>query len=193
MSVSTFTIQHNYNYYIRNAYIRNRNAIKADYRGTQPNPTIMSADADAVRRMVEKLRTLEYDTDHGVDVLQNTKAFIQSYNNLLDSTDASDSSSIAALQKQLNRLTKNERDELASIGIEIKSNGKLSLDEKVFSESRPAKIGRILSAEGTFSSSVRSIAKKIYKTSNRLPIYTAQAVQTEQAVQNSGKIIDLSL
>lgn len=193
MSVSTFTIQHNYNYYIRNAYTRNRNAIKADYRGTQPNPTIMSADADAVRRMVEKLRTLEYDSDHGVDVLQNTKAFVESYNNLLDSTDASDSSSIAALQKQLNRLTKNERDELASIGIEIKSNGKLSLDEKVFSESRPAKIGRILSAEGTFSSSVRSIAKKIYRTSNRLPIYTAQAVQTEQAVQNSGKIIDLSL
>lgn len=193
MSVSTLTIQHNYNYYIRNAYTKNRNAIKADYRGTQPNPTIMSADADAVRRMAEKLHALEYDSDHGTDVLQNTKAFIESYNNLLDSTDASDSGSIATLQKQLSRMTKNERDELASIGIEIKSNGKLSLDEKVFAESRPAKIGRILSAEGTFSGSVRSIAKKIYRTSNRLPVYTAQAQKTEQAAQNSGKIVDLSL
>lgn len=193
MSVSTFTVQHSYNYYIRNAYTKNRNAIKADYRGSQPTPTIMSADADAVRRMAEKLRGLEYDSDHGTDVLQNAKAFIESYNNLIDSTGASDSSSISHLQKQLSKLVKDGKEELASIGIEIKSNGKLSLDEKVFAESRPAKIERILSGEGTFSESVRSIAKKIYRTSNQLPIYTLQGQKTDPAAQNSGKLIDVSL
>lgn len=192
MNVTTFTIDYNSSYYLRSAYSKNRNAMKSDYRSTQPNPKVMSADADAVRRMAEKLRDLEYDSDHGTEVLENVKAFIEGYNNLIESTDATDSGTISRLQKQLSKMTKEEKEDLASIGIEIKSDGKLSLDEETFADSTPRKIEKLLSSEGTFSGSVRSIAKKIYKLSNQLPIYTSKAKKT-QAVEESGKLVDVSL
>jgi hypothetical protein len=90
-------------------------------------------------------------------------------------------------------MTKKEKEDLASIGIEIKSDGKLSLDKDTFGGSRPAKIGQILSSEGTFSSSIRSIAQKIYRVSNQLPSYTAKANKTDSLVENSGKMVDMTL
>ncbi len=193
MVVSTYTAKHDQNDHIRRAYSKNRQAVDPDYRAIQPNPVIMSADADAVGKMAEMLRALEYDQEHGVDVLQNTKAFVTTYNNLMDSTDASDSNDIAYLKKQLGKLTKDEKEDLASIGIEIKSDGKLSLDEKVFAESRPEKIRRILSSEGDLSETIRNIAKKIYRVSGRLPVYTAEGEKTIQPDGDSGKMVDLSL
>jgi hypothetical protein len=193
MSVSTISAKHNYNYYLRNAYTKNRNAINSDYRSTQPESTILSADASAVKTMAEKLRALKYDSDHGTEVLQNAKAFVESYNNLLDSADSSDNSTITNLKKQLSKLTKKEKEDLASIGIEIKSDGKLSLDEDTFGGSRPAKIGEILSSKGTFSSSIRSIAQKIYRKSNQLPSYNAKANKETTTIDDSGNLVDVTL
>jgi hypothetical protein len=193
MSVSTISVKHNYNYYLRNAYTKNRNAINSDYRSTQPESTIISADASAVKTMAEKLRALEYDSDHGTEVLQNAKAFVESYNNLLDSADSTDNSTITNLKKQLSKLTKKEKEDLASIGIEIKSDGKLSLDEDTFGGSRPAKIGQILSSKGTFSSSIRSIAQKIYRKSNQLPSYNAKANKETTTIDDSGNLVDVTL
>jgi hypothetical protein len=193
MSVSTISTKHSYNYYLRNAYTKNRNAINSDYRSTQPESTIISADASAVKTMAEKLRALEYDSDHGTEVLQNAKAFVESYNNLLDSADSTDNSTITNLKKQLSKLTKKEKEDLASIGIEIKSNGKLSLDEDTFGGSRPAKIGQILSSKGTFSSSIRSIAQKIYRKSNQLPSYNAKANKETTTIDDSGNLVDVTL
>jgi translation initiation factor 2 beta subunit (eIF-2beta)/eIF-5 len=193
MSVSTISEKHNYNYYLRSAYTKNRKAMNSDYRNTQSNSTIVSADADAVKTMAEKLRALEYDSDHGTEVLQYAKAFVESYNNLMDSTDSASDSTITNLKKQLSKMTKKEKEDLASIGIEIKSNGKLSIDTDTFGSSRAAKIGQVLSSEGTFSSSIRSIAQKIYRKSNQLPSYTAKANKTDSVVEESGKLVDLSL
>jgi hypothetical protein len=192
MNVSTISVKHNYNYYLRSAYTKNRKAINSDYRSSQPGNTIISADASAVKTMAEKLRALEYDSDHGTEVLQNAKAFVESYNNLLDSTDSSDNSTITNLKKQLSKLTKKEKEDLASIGIEIKSNGKLSLDEDTFGSSRPAKIGSILSSDGTFSTAIRSIAQKIYKTSNQLPSYNSKGKKTAAVTDDSGQTVDVT-
>jgi hypothetical protein len=193
MSVSTISTKYNYNYYLRNAYSKNRKAITSDYRSGQPTNTIISADASAVKNMAEKLRGLEYDSDHGTEVLQNAKAFVESYNNLMDSTDSSDNSTIANLKKQLSKLTKKEKSDLASIGIEIKSDGKLSLDTDTFGSSRPAKIGSILSSDGTFSTAIRSIAQKIYRKSSQLPSYNAKAAKTSVATSDSGTVVDTTL
>ena len=171
MDTVSYSINHNVNYYMRNAYRGNTNAITDDYRGSQPKAKIISADARAVKRMAEKLNSLEYDSDHGPEVLQNAKAFVKTYNNLIESTE----------------------DDLASIGIELKGNGSLTLDEDKFGEARPAKIEEILSSKGNISVSLRSIANKIFRQSGKMAVYTSSAEKTAQDAEQSGKTVDLSL
>ena len=189
----SYTTNHNVNYYMRNAYRGNTNALREDYRGSQPKAKIIPADAKAVRRMTEKLSSLEYDSDHGVDVLQNAKAFVKAYNNLIESTDDNQDSRLNFLKKKLTKLIKNNKDDLALIGIDLKGDGRLSLDEDTFGAARPARIEEILSSKGNISASLRSIVNKIYRQSGKLSVYNASGEKTAQDTQDSGKSVDFSL
>lgn len=196
MEIHNLTAKNNYNYYLRNAYSKDRKAVRSDYRAGLSKFRLVGADASAVRKVSEKLRNLEYDTDHGEDVLQNTKAFIESYNNLLTSSDSAGTTgnSIAALKKRLTNMTKKEKDELASIGIEIKSNGQLKMDENTFGECKPSKIKRVLSSDNTFTASVKKYAAQIYRASTRLTdSYSSTGSKKKTDVTNDGSIVDISL
>lgn len=188
MSVTSTT--YSYNYYLRSAYAKNRNALNDDYRNTQSKATIMQADSSAVKSISEKLRNIEYSSDHGTEILRSAKVLVTAYNNLMDSSDDSNDSTISNLKKQLGKLTKSEKDNLASIGIEISSNGKLKLDEETFADSSPSKIKRILSSDSTFTSSVQKYAKKIYRASGKLQTYTKTASKTTQGISQAGLFID---
>ena len=68
--------------------------------------------------MAEKLNSLEYDSDHGPEVLQNAKAFVKTYNNLIESTEDNQDSRLTSLKKKMTKMIKNNKDDLASIGID---------------------------------------------------------------------------
>ena len=104
MNTVAYETNHNVNYYMRNAYRGNANALKEDWRGSQPKATIISADARAVKRMTKKLDALEYDEDHNVEILQNAKAFVKSYNNLIDSTENNQNSRLTSLKKKMTKM-----------------------------------------------------------------------------------------
>lgn len=193
MDTISYSISHNMKYYMRNAYRGNAKMVNTDYRSAQDKGVIVSADAKAVGRMTSKLQNLEYDTDHGVEVLQNTKAFVETYNNLIDSSGESKDSHLSSLTKKMKKLIKSKKDDLESIGIELKSNGKLKLDEDTFSESRPEKIKRILNGDDSVSVSLRSIVNKIYRASSKMTVYSASGEKTAQDVSDSGNSVDLSL
>lgn len=193
MNTVAYETNHNVNYYMRNAYRGNANALKEDWRGSQPKATIISADARAVKRMTKKLDALEYDEDHNVEILQNAKAFVRSYNNLIDSTENNQNSRLTSLKKKMTKMIKNNKEDLSSIGIEIKSDGSLSLDEDKFGEARPAKIERILSSKGNISMNLRSIANRIFRQSGKMVVYTSSGQKTAQDAEQSGKTVDLSL
>ena len=190
---SIYTPHYSYDYYLRNAYSKYRDARKSDFRATQPNNTLVQADSSAIRNISDKLRKLEYDTDHSDEIMQTTKAFIETYNNLLDSSGNSESNTIAKLQKQLSNMTEDEKEELESIGIKIKTNGKLKLDEKTFGECKPSKIAKVFSSDHTFTKSLRTYASKIYKLSSQLvSAYDASGAKKTNTNQ-SGNTVDVSL
>lgn len=190
---SIYTPRYTYDYYLRNAYSKYRDARKSDFRATQQNNTLIQADSSAIKNISDKLRNLEYDTDHSDEIIQTTKAFIETYNNLLDSSGSSDSNAIAKLQKQLSNMTKDEKEELEAIGIEIKTNGKLKLDEKTFGECKPSKIAKVFSSDNTFTKSLKTYASKIYKLSSRLvSAYDSNGAKKTDTNQ-SGSTVDISL
>ena len=188
-----YTPKYNYDFYLRNAYSKNRDARKSDYRATQHNNTLVQADSSAIKNISEKLRKLEYDTDHSDEIFQTTKAFIETYNNLLDSSGSSDNNTIAKFKKQLSNMTKDEKEALESIGIKIKTNGKLKLDEKTFGECKPSKIAKVFSSDNTFTKSLKTYASKIYKLSSQLvSAYDSNGAKKADTNQ-SGSTVDVSL
>ena len=164
MDVVSYTVKHSLNYYMRSAYRGNVNALQEDFRGSQPQSVIVSADAKAVQRMTEKLRALNYDSDHETEILQTAQAFVR-----------------------------NSKEDLSSLGIELKGDGSLSLDEEKFSEASPSKIGKYLSSDGTFSRSLRSIVAKIYRSSGKIATYNSSGEKTSLNPEENGKTVDLSL
>lgn len=191
--ISSYTARFSYDYYLRNAYSKNREARKSENRTSIFNNTLIIADSSATKKLSEKLGKLDYDTEHSTEIYQTTKAFIETYNNLIQSSGSSDEYSITSLKKHLSKMTKEEKEQLASIGIEIKSNGQLKLDKKTFGECKPSKIAKVFSSDNTFIQSVRSYASRIYKISNRLvSSYDSNGNRTAKKSE-SGSTVDVSL
>ena len=178
---------------MRSAYRGNVNALQEDFRGSQPQSVIVSADAKAVQRMTEKLRALNYDSDHETEILQTEQAFVKTYNNLINSSEGISDSSTSALKKKMTKILRNSKEDLSSLGIELKGDGSLSLDEEKFSEASPSKIGKYLSSDGTFSRSLRSIVAKIYRSSGKIATYNSSGEKTSLNPEENGKTVDLSL
>lgn len=162
------TVNYSYDYFLRNAYSSNRFARKSENRASINSKDLIRADSDAVRKVTEKLRDLEYSSDNASEILTNVKMFIETYNNLAQSTGDSDSDSITKLKSQLSHFTKDHKDELESLGISINATGKLTLDKAKFGESSPSKIERFFGKESDFMSTVRSYALKAKRQANRL-------------------------
>lgn len=191
-----YSAKNNYNYYLRNAYSKDRKATRSDYRAGLSKSKLVGVDSSALRNISSKLRELDYDTDHSTDIIQNTKVFIETYNNLLTSTDnlGATGNSVAAIKNRLTRMTKQEKDDLATIGIEFKSNGQLKLDEKTFGECKPEKIKRILSSDNTLTSSIQKYATQIYRASTRITeSYSSTGSKKKTVSDNSGGAVNVTL
>lgn len=162
------TVNYSYDYYLRNAYSSNRFARKAENRATLRNKDLIEADSNAVRKITEKLRGLEYSSDNASEILTNVKMFVQTYNNLAESTGDSDSENINRLKHQMTQFTKKNKDELESLGISINSAGKLTLDKSKFGECSPSKIERFFGKDSDFMNTIRSYSLQSKRAARRL-------------------------
>lgn len=162
------SINYSYDYHLRNLYSSNHFARKSENRPTLKNKDLIQADSDAVKKIVTKLRDLEYSSDNASEVLTDVKMFIETYNNLVDSTASSDSDSINKLKRHITQLTKDNKEELESLGITINSSGKLSLDKSKFGECSPSKIERFFGKDSDFMSSIRSYSQQAKRSARRL-------------------------
>lgn len=189
------TINYSYDYHLRNLYSSNRFARKAENRSGMKSKELIQADSDAARKITEKLRDLEYSSDNATEILTNAKMFIETYNNLMESTGSSDSDSIDKLRTQMKQLTKNNKDELESLGISINSTGKLSLDKTKFGACSPSKIERFFGKDSEFMDSVRNYSLKTKRAARRLvePVVeeeTKKAKPTNPATASDAELLE---
>lgn len=135
----------NYNYMMRSFYSSNRMAYKSYNRGTLKNHDLIRADAEAMRKVTNNLKELEYNTKNGEAIYNNVKAFVQTYNNLLESTDkASTSREMTRVQKAMKNYMKDHKEDLEDIGIKLSSSGKLELKKTTLATSTPSKVAKVL-------------------------------------------------
>ena len=158
-------------YYLQNFYYFNRNALKASYRKDYNKTELSYEDTRALKRAAAKLSSFHYSKEENGDNLVSTiKAFAETYNNALDSTNSKDSD-IARQNKQLKALSQKYGDDLDKIGITFDKDGKMSISENILKGSTFEEIENVFSDEAKYMKNLQKIAKRMHSQSYN-DIYT---------------------
>ena len=178
-----------YQGFLRKFYSSNRAASRASTRSTISSAELLSADSKALKKISKNLQELSYDKDNGEEIYQNIKAFVETYNNLLENSDKIVDASLERNMKKLKNFIKDNADTLEEIGITVSSSRKLTLDKEDLLKCTPKKIGKVFSNSNTFSSSLVSFATKLERMAK--PLMQTESRIRNQKEQESNALLDL--
>lgn len=169
MSSITNTTISSYDYLLRQCYSSNRNARKAFGRASMSANDLAKVDSDALRKASRNLKDMEYSSDNGVNIYNNIKAFVESYNNLCDSSSKiADSPELGRMEKKLSKFIKNNKEDLEKLGVKVSSSGKLSVDKETLLTTSASKVERFFSDDNEFSGTITQFATKMNRIAKNL-------------------------
>lgn len=99
-----------------------------------------------------------YDVDA---IYKKVDQFVESYNDMLESTEDVDSDSLERAAKNLKNVTNSNAKNLADIGITVKSDGSLKLDEETFRKTDMSKVKDLFNGTGSYGYQVSARASMI--------------------------------
>lgn len=121
--------------------------------------------ADALKKTVEDLKTLDYDKTDREELLKKVKSFVSDYNTTLDSMQKIDSVSILQNAVWMTNQTKKSENVLADLGIKVGTDNKLSLDEDSFKSANTSAVKAAFSGTNSIADSIAQRANQIYTLS----------------------------
>lgn len=98
----------------------------------------------------------QYETDDASTVAENVKKFVGSYNNVIERAQKSDSTNVLNSASRLVSQTKNYANALEKIGITVKGNNTLSLDEDVLASADVSDIKKLFSGDFSYGSNTEN-------------------------------------
>ena len=153
-------------YFMRNFYSENRNAAKKSGRSDYSKTELSYEDSRALTRAVKKITSVDFgsdkdekDSDINDSARASIQAFVETYNNTMDTAKSSSDSNTSRYYRQLKKLTGKYADELEDIGISIESNGKLSINDELLKTADNSKARKLLSGDSDFAQKTLTIAK----------------------------------
>lgn len=153
-------------YYLRNFYSNNRSAFKASTRSDTPAKELSHEDSLALHRAAKALGSFHYSSSENKKNITSTiTAFLDTYNNTLDSASNSGSRTLQRYSKQLKKLTSKYADQLSDIGITVKSDGTLKGNDNLLSKADAAKLKKIFGKDSNYTSQLKSIGKHLSEAS----------------------------
>lgn len=153
-------------YFMRNFYRNNRDAIKDSGRGNFSKIELSFEDSRALSHAARRLMTNDYGTeeDDDKDIDETTKAsieaFVNIYNNALKTGDSDDHETAHCL-KQLKSLLRKNADDLEEIGISIEKNGSLSINDDLLKMADTSKVRKVFNSETGISKKAWNLSKKL--------------------------------
>ncbi|MCI7322880.1 MAG: hypothetical protein MR508_06155 [Lachnospiraceae bacterium] len=155
-------------YFMRNYYAENRNAAKKSGRSDYSKAELSFEDSRALSRAAKKITSMDFgserdetDSDIGATAKASIEAFVETYNNTMESAKSSSNADTSHYYRQLKRLTSKYADQLEDIGISIESNGKLSINDDLLKAADNSKARKLLSSDSDFAKKTLTIAKKM--------------------------------
>ncbi len=185
-AISGTGVSLNSKFYLRNFYVSNRDAISSTKRKDLSKNTLSHADAEALLRAAKKLRTFNYEDDSsdGANIYSSVSAYIETYNNALDSAKNASDSSLERYSKYLKNLSTKYEEELEDIGISIEKDGSLKANENLLKNADLADVKKLFSKDSDYLNQTSRYAKRmIAKAENA--IFTEQALATKEAKERA--------
>ena len=177
------------NYFMNNFYANNRSVIKATGRNDYTKLELSYEDSRALTRAAKRLLKNDYgsETDEKDTAISDTTrsaltAFIDTYNNTIDSSKTSNDHDTKYQIKKLKAYLNKYSDDLEHIGISMESNGKLKINDELLKTAKNSKVRKIFAADQEFSKQFLSLSKK-----------THTAVENDIYSQINGKGLHVNL
>lgn len=197
MNAITSEISRTYDSLLKNYYSKKQDARRDVSRANYTKNELAEFDSGAVSKAAKSFRDMEYSSDNGMNVYNNIKAFVTSYNNLVSSLEGNADYSLTRGSKLLKNVLKDNKDALSEIGIEITSSGKLSLNKQTLADTNPKKIKALLGEDSDMPNKLRFYANKIFKNVNSINLstmkYPTANKKTDDAENAGASTIDLFL
>lgn len=191
MAVVSSGVSLSTNYFMNNFYANNRSVIKASGRSDYTKLELSYEDSRALTRAAKRLQKNDYgsDTDEKDEAIYDTTrsaltAFIDTYNNMVDSAKNSTDHDTKYQLKKMKAYLNKYSDDLEHIGISMESGGKLKINDDLLKVAKNSKVRKIFSSDQEFS-------KQFYKLSKKA--YTAVESDIYSQINGKGLHVNISL
>ena len=165
--------------YAGNVYFKDEN-----YRKNSFNHDVVSADRKAMARVLERLKTLDFEgkeEDDTKSVYETVTSYLDIYNHTVSSTDASDSSDIRRISKNMKELMRKHDSSLEAIGIERKSDGTVKIDKGALKKATARQMSRVF-GNSDYLSEMNRLTRKLRNQVNReIPRQQIQPANTKSS------------
>lgn len=151
--------------YVRQFYRGNLYGTTDNLRHGYYAGKLASADIKAIKRGLRDLRDYDYDEGEGGELINKVQAFAKTYNHLIESSGDVEDYDFSRTVSKLKKMTKQERDKLADIGITVLSSGKMKVDKETLQNSSRNMVSKVFSEDAEFS---KGLEKQIKKVLNRI-------------------------
>lgn len=157
------------NYFLNNFYENNRSVSKSSGRSDYTKLELSYEDSRALTRATKRLLKNDYgsDTDEKDTAISDTTrsaltAFVDTYNNTVDSSKTSTDHDTKYQLKKMKAYLHKYSDELEHIGISMESDGKLKINEDLLKTAKNSKVRKIFSSDQEFSKKFLNLSKKAH-------------------------------
>ena len=162
------------NYFLNNFYENNRSVSKSSGRSDYTKLELSYEDSRALTRAAKRLLKNDYgsDTDEKDTAISDTTrsaltAFVDTYNNTVDSSKTSTDHDTKYQLKKIKAYLHKYSDELEHIGISMESDGKLKINEDLLKTAKNSKVRKIFSSDQEFSKKFLKLSKKAHSAVER--------------------------
>ena len=157
------------NYFLNNFYENNRSVSKSSGRSDYTKLELSYEDSRALTRAAKRLLKNDYgsDTDEKDTAISDTTrsaltAFVDTYNNTVDSSKTSTDHDTKYQLKKMKAYLHKYSDKLEHIGISMESDGKLKINEDLLKTAKNSKVRKIFSSDQEFSKKFLNLSKKAH-------------------------------
>lgn len=155
------------NYYKRHFYASNRDAFSTSTRSEFSKTELSLADSKALRRAAKKLGSFSYSESEDANIRSSVSAFIDTYNNMLNSASASSDSILTHSAKAMVNMTSEYEDKLDKIGITVNSDGTLAKRD-LFQTAKLSKFKELFSEDSKYMEQTAVYAKRFQRRADTL-------------------------
>ena len=155
-------------FFMNNFYKVNRNAAKVSRR-EYSKEELSYEDSRALKHAAKKLSSYSYSDQDNSETIYNTiKAYVDTYNNTLDSSLSGGEAELKHYAKQLKGLSDKYSGELEDIGITVEKDGSLTLNENLLKAADMDKVKKVFSEESDFVKKSSHISSRLNRSTYNL-------------------------